>query len=228
MKHVKNLIIGLICIGIIVFGCFNLYKLSTSKKDGKEKVSEAIEETTIFNESTEKNPSKEESQVASSEETEANTNPSTPTISKPSGCVAFNGSAYQTYPTVDEALDNVMGFPSTLSTGCDLTGFPNEGTTLIRMWIDYVSESYPPTIEVFLYSKNNWESSLDLSRFAGRTIVIGFSYQTNSIPPKVRYEYLALAIPKEQAKFESNSEEQGEAEIPESILESNTESETES
>jgi hypothetical protein len=118
----------------------------------------------------------------------------------PSGTMVFDGVTYETYSTEDEALANVIGLPSSITSGCTLTGVPGENTTRMHAWIDYIDEGYLPGLEVFLYSDKNWTESLDLSGLAGRTIVFAFASETGDLIPKVTYEYVAFKLPQHIAE----------------------------
>jgi hypothetical protein len=134
-----------------------------------------------------------EVETAVEETAEGETTVAAPVL--PSGTMVFDGVTYETYSTEDEALDHVIGLPSSITSGCTLTGVPGENTTRMHAWIDYIDEGYLPGLEVFLYSDKNWTESLDLSGLAGRTIVFAFASETGDLIPKVTYEYVAFKLP---------------------------------
>lgn len=132
---------------------------------------------------------------------------------EPSGVIIFNEDSYVTYSSEDEALqpENIIGLPGDVVCGATVTGVPGENTQRMRFWVDYVSNGKTNKFfgfEEFLFPDNNWTvENVDLSYYAGETIVIAISSSTGDFIPKSTYEYIAFKIPQEPMKAQEQESE---------------------
>lgn len=169
-------------------------------------------------------------EVVPSEPVNSETSSETSEIEKlePSGVIIFNEDSYVTYSSENEALqpENIIGLPGDIVCGATVTGVPGENTQRIRFWVDYVSNGKTNKFlgfEEFLFPDNNWTvENVDLSYYAGETIVIAISSSTGDLIPKSTYEYIAFKIPQEPMKAQ---EQEQESESPTTAEESSPESE---
>jgi hypothetical protein len=118
----------------------------------------------------------------------------------PSGSIIFDEGTYETYADQDTALEHVVSLPGDVASSITVKGMPNtENTARLRIHVCYISEGYVPSLEIFLYNDNNWTDNFSLAEYAGKTMVLSITSETNDLIPKITYQYVAIAVPQSVA-----------------------------
>lgn len=109
--------------------------------------------------------------------------------------VFFNGFELPSYESKEDALAHAMKISSEAAANSSFTVTVDEETTArVRMWIEneHGSNLYD---EHILYSENGWTDSFSLSKYSGKTIILGISISDKEIISNMAIDYIAVEVP---------------------------------
>ncbi len=113
---------------------------------------------------------------------------------QPSGTIMYGESTYYTYSTPDEALQNPVALPTSLSSDFKISAELAEGTARMNFWVDWADGGKVYRQELFL-SRENRSENFDLTPYAGQTVLVVIASVSDDRVPITAYSYVCFKVP---------------------------------
>lgn len=117
------------------------------------------------------------------------------------GTIVYGGVTYNTYASPEESLGtesnaypNAYSLPTSVASNFELTAIPGDNVSRMNVWVDWASSGSVAHQELFLYD-GHWTDVLDLTPYAGQTIIVCLCSQDGGLIPHCYYQYVAFNVP---------------------------------